>query len=358
MSATAPTTVWTAEDELSAKRSRLGALTGDATLFLTSDSALSWLLDGARVGVSTAAPPVLCAAVTATTTTVYSSSNEVARLSEEELPPSVEVVPVPWELPLVDTVRHSLGTNVVDEGRIQPALRAARASLLPRELKRYRALCAETAAVLTDVAAELAPTLTERQAASRLAAGLVARGADPLVVLVAGESRLRFRHPLPTSAPLGRRAMLVVCARRHGMIANATRWVRFGDPTGAERGAEKAILGVEADIFAALRPGRGLADVFGTIVSSYPRHGFSAETWREHHQGGPAGYAGRDPRAVAGVPDVLTDHQAFAWNPSAPETKVEDTVLLTEHGVETLTVDQRWPTVQVDGRDRPGTLQL
>lgn len=56
MSVTAPTGDWTVDSELSVKRSRLSALTADATLLLTSDAALSWLLDGARVGVSLGAP--------------------------------------------------------------------------------------------------------------------------------------------------------------------------------------------------------------------------------------------------------------------------------------------------------------
>lgn len=55
---------------------------------------------------------------------------------------------------------------------------------------------------------------------------------------------------------------------------------------------------------------------------------------------------------------MLTNGQVFAWNPSAHGTKVEDTILLTEHGVNALTADPRWPTVRIDGRDRPGTLQL
>lgn len=349
----------TDEDELAVKRSRLAPLVADGSaLLLTSDASLSWLLDGARVGVSLAAAPVLCATVTATSTTVYCPANEAARLAGEELPPSVELVTVPWDRPLLAAVGAHVGPSVIPEQRVEADIRAARASLLPRELERYRRLCAETAAILTDVASKATPHLTERAVASRLAAAIVDAGADPLVILVAGESRLPFRHPLPSASPLGRRAMLVVCARRHGMIANATRWVRFATATARESDDDAAILGVEADIFAAMRPGWALDDLVTTIVESYPRHGFAADSWQQHHQGGPTGYAGRDPRLVPGLPDRLTSPQAFAWNPSAPGTKVEDTVLLTEHGVEVLTADPRWPTVSIAGCARPATLEL
>ena len=45
--------------------------------------------------------------------------------------------------------------------------------------------------------------------------------------------------------------------------------------------------------------------------------------------------------------------QAFAWNPTAPGAKVEDTVLVRADGIEVLTVDPRWPTTRVAGLDRP-----
>jgi hypothetical protein len=99
--------------------------------------------------------------------------------------------------------------------------------------------------------------------------------------------------------------------------------------------------------------------VFGDIIDAYPRHGFATDSWTEHHQGGPTGYVGRDPRASRmTAEDCLTVNQAVAWNPSAPYTKIEDTVLLTEVGIEVLTVDERWPTLDVDGRLRPVTLEL
>ncbi len=50
-----------------------------------------------------------------------------------------------------------------------------------------------------------------------------------------------------------------------------------------------------------------------------------------------------------------SEHHAFAWNPSAPGVKVEDTVLTTSAGIEVLTVDPRWPTVRVGALDRPAT---
>ena len=51
--------------------------------------------------------------------------------------------------------------------------------------------------------------------------------------------------------------------------------------------------------------------------------------------------------------DAVVPGHAFAWNPSAPGAKVEDTVLVTEAGVEVLTVDPAWPAVEFAGVRRP-----
>lgn len=139
------------------------------------------------------------------------------------------------------------------------------------------------------------------------------------MLLCNGSSRSSFRHPLPAHTPIGRRAMLVACARRDGMVANVTRWVRFGTPKLSERNAEQ---------------------------------------WELHHQGGPAGYAGRDPRVTAAAEDAMGVNQAFTWNPSGPGVKIEDTVQPTSSGIRVLTADPRWPAESVNGIGRPLTLQL
>ena len=203
--------------------------------------------------------------------------------------------------------------------------------------------------IMTDVLSTARPDTTEFELVSALAARVVAAGAEPLVLLCNGSSRSDFRHPLATHAPLGRRAMAVICARRDGLVANLTRWVRFDAGTPEELDAEARIAAVEADIFDATVPGARLDRVFDEIKAAYVRHGFGAEQWEQHHQGGPAGYAGRDPRVTASATDSVVPNQPFTWNPSGPGVKIEDTVQLTESGVKVLTVDDRWPATTVNG---------
>lgn len=62
-----------------------------------------------------------------------------------------------------------------------------------------------------------------------------------------------------------------------------------------------------------------------------------------------------EPRALAtpGSRVEILPPVAMAWNPSLPGSKIEDTVLRTDEGLEVLTVDPAWPMVEVDGRERP-----
>ncbi|WJM16227.1 M24 family metallopeptidase [Microbacterium arborescens] len=343
--------VSTAEREV--KRRRLVAVredAGAAALVLTSHEALSWYLGGARTHVSLAGPPVLAVRVAEDGDTLFVSANEADRLIAEELDAAgaARVVRVPWyESVVARAGAGDGGDRVVGEAEVGVQLRAARAELVPEEVDRYRALGRDVAETLTDVAAGLSPATSERTAASALAAELVERGIDPLVLLVAGHARLPHRHPLPTEAALGDRAMLVVCGRRHGLIANATRWV------GAAGADDDRILAVEAAFFSATRPGTRLDEAFRAGCRGYAQAGFAPDEWERHHQGGPTGYAGRDPRATAETRDIVRSPHAFAWNPSAPGAKVEDTVLVSDAGVEVLTVDPRWPTTTVGGLARP-----
>lgn len=333
---------------------------GRDSLLLTSNTALTWYLDGSRVHISLAGDPIAALLVDRSGDHLVTFNNEAGRIAAEELPAQVNLHTVPWYGNLHQAAA-AVGNSTqppLAEADVATELRAARQQLLPAESARYSQLSAELAAIMTDVLSAARPDNTEFGLVSALAARVVAAGAEPLVLLCNGSSRSAFRHPLATHAPLGRRAMAVVCARRDGLVANITRWVRFDAGTPEERDAEARIAAVEADIFDATLPGARLDGIFAGIQAAYLRHGFGPDQWEQHHQGGPAGYAGRDPRVTSNATDTVVLGQAFTWNPSGPAVKIEDTVQLTENGLRILTVDPRWPATTVNGLDRPETLQL
>ncbi|WP_458782099.1 M24 family metallopeptidase [Arthrobacter sp. D3-16] len=334
---------------------------GQDSLLLTTHTALTWYLDGSRVHISLAGDPIAAVLVDRDGDHLVTFNNEAGRIAAEELPSGVTLHSVPWYGNLHEAAA-AVGTSgkgtPLAETAVAAELRAARQQLLPAESARYALLSADVAAIMTDVLSTARPETTEFELVSALAARVIAAGAEPLVLLCNGSSRSEFRHPLATHSPLGRRAMAVVCARRDGLVANITRWVRFDAGAPEERDAEARIAAVEADIFDATVPGARLDRIFAEIQAAYARHAFGAEQWELHHQGGPAGYAGRDPRVTAAATDTVVLNQAFTWNPSGPGVKIEDTVQLTESGLQVLTVDPRWPTTTVNGLERPATLQL
>jgi Xaa-Pro aminopeptidase len=342
------------------RRARLLSILDDrgaSELVLTSTGALGWYLGGARVQVSLVGDPVAAVVVRHDEDEVITFENEYERLVAEELPTGLAVSVVRWDAPLLGP-RHARSARVLHEEDVTGELRAARASLLPDEVNRYSALGVDAAVLLTDVLSEVRPTDTEWAVTARIAHRIVEMRADALVLLAAGRSRLAHRHPLASDAVLGNRAMFVICARREGLIVNVTRWVRFGAPTAHETDAMARILQVEKVFLEASFPGARVADAFDAGISAYAANGFGSDEWTKHHQGGPCGYNGRDPRASASVPDLIMENQAFAWNPSGPGAKVEDTVLVGSGGTRVLSVDPRWPSTMVSGLARPSELEL
>jgi len=323
---------------------------GARELVLTCAENLAWLFDGARVAVPYAGAPVFQAVVSRDgEVRVDALVNEWERLRDEELS-GVDVRPVPWHAGFPAPPAGAL----VDTALV-PELRAARAALLPVELDRYRALGRDAAVAVTGVLRGVRSDTTEHAAAAELVRAVVGIGAEPVVVLVGGASRRAVRHPLPTDAPLGPRAMVAVGAKRHGLVVSLTRWVRF--TASPDDALDAALFEVEADAFAATSPGRTLDAVLADIAAAYPRHGLPADAWEGHHQGGPTGYLGRDPKVTPASTDVVVAGQAFAWNPSVPGGKVEDTVVVGDR-VEVLTADPDWPTTTVRGLPRPLPLDL
>jgi Xaa-Pro aminopeptidase len=88
------------------------------------------------------------------------------------------------------------------------------------------------------------------------------------------------------------------------------------------------------------------------LKSAYAKFGHADDIYK-HHQGGTCGYLSRETVATPLTNDVLDVGMAVAWNPSLAGAKLEDTFLIRENGLENLTSMAGWPSVKVDGRERP-----
>ena len=354
-------------DELAEKRSRvldlLDHLDLDAVV-LRRPGNVAWYSGGGRTHIlATPDEGVAALVVHRDGAEVVTAINEAPRLQAEELGAlEAEWRVLPWSTDLAEALPHGprIGTDAGpgDSQDVRLEIEEARRALTSDEQDRSRALGRDAAAALTRACRALRPEQSEFDAAAAVASALIEVESDPVVLLVAGEERLpHHRHALPTDRPLGRLAMLVACARRGGLIVSLTRFVAFHGLTDAERDAYARLLRVDVAYNQATTPGRTVGDACAAGMAAYGAAGFDAEEWRLHHQGGPTGYEGRDYLATPEAQAAIVAGQAFAWNPSVPSLKSEDTILAQPDGPEVLSVDPEWPTTVVDGLARPLVLE-
>jgi antitoxin VapB len=109
---------------------------------------------------------------------------------------------------------------------------------------------------------------------------------------------------------------------------------------------------VNAKMLDATRPGATGAEVYTAAANAYAERGCGDEINR-HHQGGAAGYKTREWVAHPASAEVVHCDQAFAWNPSITGTKVEETYIANEGGIEVITRSPDFPEIAsvVDGRE-------
>lgn len=237
-----------------------------------------------------------------------------------------------------------------------------RAGLTAEEDERFRTLGRLCAEAMNAAIRSIHPGDTEYQIAARLAQETESRGVQVVVNLIGTDERIsKFRHPLPTSKKLERYAMLVLCGRQKGLICSVTRLIHFGHiPEDLRRNSE-TVAKLDAVLINATQPDQSLGEIFQKAVIAYTQAGFPNE-WKNHHQGGLAGYEPREITATPTSKDLVSIGQAYAWNPSVPGNKSEDTILVGQKENEIITAMPDWPTitVNIDNQSikRPAILEI
>jgi Xaa-Pro dipeptidase len=276
--------------------------------------------------------------------------NEGRRLAEEDfLGLPFIAITAPWHATdFAERIRWLAGDgSVVADTTPDGAslLLDQRASLSDTEMERYRWLGHNTAQVTTTVLQSLRPGITERTMAARIASGLLERGIEPSVLLMAADDRvLRYKHAVAQNAILERFGMLNLCSRRWGLCISITRFIHFGSMPQRLQDAFAAATEVNARLLAATKVGTDAAMLFATAADTYASLGYPGEELR-HHQGGATGYDEREWLATPAGKEHVVNRQAFAWNPSVAGGKVEDTVLLRDGEIELMTETPDLPIV-------------
>jgi Xaa-Pro aminopeptidase len=300
---------------------------------------------------------------------VVTDNIEADRLADEELPDAVAVESFPWYTDsLAEAVAERSPTSAAADFDVPGFERVdgsrLRQPLTADDIERYRELGREAAVAVETVCRNLEPEDPEYEVAAGIDIALASRDVDTPVVLVGGAERAqKYRHYTPTDAALGDYALVSVTAERAGLYASLTRTVAFDAPDwlktrhrAAARVEATALAATEAAAAGELTDASGhdtAGDVFDAIREAYAAVGF-ADEWERHHQGGAAGFAGREWIATPDSDEPVRQPMGYAWNPTVQGTKSEDTHLVAADRTETLTKTGQWPTHEVEPVDIEG----
>jgi Xaa-Pro aminopeptidase len=347
-----------ASGKIEAVRDRLSK-TGHSGVLLESQANFAWITAGGHSHVVTSEERgVAGILITADLAAIVTTNIEVRRLTDEQIPPDCfETIEYPWHSPEQWEKRiaeiaspDGLATDLPSENQIDfgPELTELRRVLGQSEIDRYKDLAQDAASAVESACRAVHLRESELAMAARVAAACCEKDILPVVNLVAADERIaKYRHPLPTANRVDRTLLVVLTARRNGLHASLTRTVCFGKPDPEQVARHRACARIDARMILNSLPGRNLSDIVKAGVDQYAAEGFPDE-WRQHHQGGLTGYAGREILATPATGYSLNANQALAWNPSVAGAKSEDTILVREQGIEVLTSTGHWPQLEVE----------
>ncbi len=332
-----------------------------AGVMLKRQSNFSWITCGGQANVSMASEIARASIlITPAKICLIASNIELERVLKEEirtLTKEMDVEEYAWNQKSDSEVANSImqgkkwGSDVPCRSArtVTGPVLAIRTPLHPGEILRYRGVGKDLATVLTAVAQAIKPGMTELEIAGMMAQSLIAKEIMPAALLVAADDRIKkYRHPIPKANKARKRVMLIANVKRHGLHASATRTVCFGKPPAQLVDRHASCCRIEAAAMATARPETAMGKILQAMVAAYDAEGY-ADEWRNHHQGGPIGYDGRDLiLTVPGLKAPVQDGQAFAMNPTISGAKSEDTFIARTKGPEIITVDSKWPTIECE----------
>ena len=189
---------------------------------------------------------------------------------------------------------------------------------------------------------------TELEIARKVKDSLAIYNIESVVTLVAADERIaQFRHPIPTLNSWKKTLLIVVCAKREGLIASLSRIACIGKIPGELQRKTEIAAHIFANFLAATKVGASGAEIYKLAAKIYAEKGFGDEI-NKHHQGGATGYKTRDWVGHPKSSEIVQNNQAFAWNPSITGTKVEETVILFDNEIQTITSTPIFPQISVE----------
>lgn len=368
--------------EIEEKTERLVRLLAENELdavILNSQHNFAWATGGGSNGVDLSRENGIASLMISRDGRKYMLANsiEMRRMLAEETGGDFEPVEFSWQSEkangaiVLENTRRLLGINAriasdlpmfANTPAIEPKIATCRYRLTNEELGRYRELGRVTGEAMDALVGKLEQGDSEIEIAAKIRHELGKSGVVSVVTLVAADERISlYRHPVPTENRWKTTLLVVICAKRNGLIASLSRIISIGEPDDELKRRTDAAAYVNATLLNATRPGTTGTELYRAAADAYAAGGFRDEI-DHHHQGGAAGYRTRDWVAHPHSSEIVQADQAFAWNPSITGTKVEETSVVTINGIEIVTASKSFPQIEnlIDGRSyfSPGVLTI
>ncbi len=287
---------------------------------------------------------------------IYYLTNNIEdpRISEEELKNfNFEPIVVKWyeeefDEKIKKITKRKVGSDLFYDNYISLNIEKLHFPLLNEEIERYKEIGKTTSKIVTEICKEIKPGDREIEISGKLSESLWRKNIVPVVLLIASDGRIKkYRHPVPKEKKVKKSVMVVLCARKYGLIVSLSRIVYFGKPPEDLKKKHLAVCKIDSTFIGSTLKGKLIGEIFSKGIEMYEKTGYRDE-WQKHHQGGPTGYMTRYFRATKERKEVITENQAFAWNPSITGTKSEDTIITTEGKPIIITEDKNWPLLKIE----------
>lgn len=218
------------------------------------------------------------------------------------------------------------------------------------EIDRMREAVRIAEDALRDLLPDIRPGITEKQVASKLSAELLARGSAPELpfspIAAFGEASAN-PHAVPSDRELAEGDLILIDwgANVEGYFSDLTRMFSYGEPSGEAREIVDVVCSASQAARSAAGPGVAAADVDRAARSVIEAAGFGPRF--VHRTGHGLGLdVHESPYIRAGSDLVLEPGMTFTiepgiYLPGTAGARIEDDVVVTEDGIETLSTLDR-----------------